>query len=401
MTDETDFANRFRAAVRSCERTVFWRMTRPADDLARLAAACDELGVDEWDGYGVARRGDRARDAGGRAARQARRALRAERHPGPAGRAPGLVRPVGESPGGAARPVPPRAPRGGRAPAAARPGVGVPHHRSAHAGRRRPRGGPRAARGRPHRAAVARRRLPAAVVGRPRRAVHGGPGGRRTAAPRRGAAVGVAAVLRPPARRDRGAVRQRLRVVLQGPRRPGRRVRRRRRGRGRRAAGVAQADGRHALHHDAVRRRRAARPARRAAADGGVRRLGAVAGRRRCRRGGCACTRPCRACARSRCTPTAWPTRSTSGCWTSCRRSAPCCAARSGRPTTRARSSPSWPATPPPPSTTPRSWPTGWPGWWAPEDRRPGPAGPKWPLGPESRGDSGPSGGNQGAAISR
>ena len=50
MTDETGFTDRFRAAVRSCGRTVFWRMTRPADDLARLAAACEELGIDEWDG---------------------------------------------------------------------------------------------------------------------------------------------------------------------------------------------------------------------------------------------------------------------------------------------------------------------------------------------------------------
>jgi threonine aldolase len=52
MTDETDFPDRFRAAARSCDRTVFWRLTRPADDLARLAAACTELGIDEWDGYG-------------------------------------------------------------------------------------------------------------------------------------------------------------------------------------------------------------------------------------------------------------------------------------------------------------------------------------------------------------
>ena len=51
MTDET-FAERFRAAVRSCDRTVFWRMTTPAADLARLARACEELGIDEWDRYG-------------------------------------------------------------------------------------------------------------------------------------------------------------------------------------------------------------------------------------------------------------------------------------------------------------------------------------------------------------
>ena len=44
MSDETDFADRFRAASRACDRTVFWRMTRPADDLARLAAACDGAG---------------------------------------------------------------------------------------------------------------------------------------------------------------------------------------------------------------------------------------------------------------------------------------------------------------------------------------------------------------------
>ena len=51
MTDET-FAERFRAAFRSCDRTVFWRMTSPGDDLARLAKACEELGIDQWDRYG-------------------------------------------------------------------------------------------------------------------------------------------------------------------------------------------------------------------------------------------------------------------------------------------------------------------------------------------------------------
>ena len=44
MTDETDFASRFRAAARSCERTVFWRKTRPADDLARLASPARSWG---------------------------------------------------------------------------------------------------------------------------------------------------------------------------------------------------------------------------------------------------------------------------------------------------------------------------------------------------------------------
>jgi threonine aldolase len=53
MTDEGTTLDRFRAASRACDRTVFWRLTRPADDLARLAAACVELGVDEWDGYGA------------------------------------------------------------------------------------------------------------------------------------------------------------------------------------------------------------------------------------------------------------------------------------------------------------------------------------------------------------
>ena len=77
---------------------------------------------------------------------------------------------------------------------------------------------------------------------------------------------------------------------------------------------------------------------------------------------GSASTRRCRACARSRCTPTAWPRRSTSGWSPSWRPSARCCAVRSGRPTTRGRSWPSWPATPRPPSTTPRWWPGGWAG---------------------------------------
>lgn len=53
MSDEPTFADRFRDASRACDRTVFWRMTRPSDDLARLAAACEELGIDEWDRYGT------------------------------------------------------------------------------------------------------------------------------------------------------------------------------------------------------------------------------------------------------------------------------------------------------------------------------------------------------------
>ena len=213
--------------------------------------------------------------------------------------------------------------------------------RAAHAGRGRPRGDPGPARRRPHRAAAAGRRLPAAVVGRPGRAVRGGPGARRTAAPRRGPPVGVPAVLRPPARRDRRPLRQRLRVLLQGPRRTGRCVRGRRRGRGRRAADVARPDGRHALRHDAVRPGCPARPARRAARGWGSTPTGRDRWRPRCRRAGCACTRRCPGRARSRSTPTAWPTRSTSGCSASWRPSAPSCAGRSARPTTRGRSSPS------------------------------------------------------------
>ena len=44
---------RFAAAVRASTSTAVWheRIT-PAESLARLATACDELGVDEWDGYG-------------------------------------------------------------------------------------------------------------------------------------------------------------------------------------------------------------------------------------------------------------------------------------------------------------------------------------------------------------
>jgi threonine aldolase len=48
----TDLEDQYRAATLGLERTVFWRRTRPADHFAALAAACADLGVDEWDMYG-------------------------------------------------------------------------------------------------------------------------------------------------------------------------------------------------------------------------------------------------------------------------------------------------------------------------------------------------------------
>ncbi|HEU5036579.1 MAG TPA: beta-eliminating lyase-related protein [Nocardioides sp.] len=49
----TDLEERLRAAVRACPRTVMPTPRRsPAEALAALAAAAEELGVDEWDQYG-------------------------------------------------------------------------------------------------------------------------------------------------------------------------------------------------------------------------------------------------------------------------------------------------------------------------------------------------------------
>ena len=103
-----------------------------------------------------------------------------------------------------------------------------------------PRAGGRAAPG----AAAARDRRPPALLGRPRRPGRVGPGAGRRDAPRRSPPLGVAALLRAAARRDRGTVRQRLRLVLQGARWDrGCRARGRRRA-GRRGARLAAAPGR-------------------------------------------------------------------------------------------------------------------------------------------------------------
>jgi len=49
----TELDDRLRDAVRACTDMVVWhRRTTPADALAALAAACEELGIDEWDRYG-------------------------------------------------------------------------------------------------------------------------------------------------------------------------------------------------------------------------------------------------------------------------------------------------------------------------------------------------------------
>jgi threonine aldolase len=54
VTDETTLSDRYRAAARAADRTVFWRRSTPAATLDHLARSCDELGIDEWDRYGGA-----------------------------------------------------------------------------------------------------------------------------------------------------------------------------------------------------------------------------------------------------------------------------------------------------------------------------------------------------------
>src|SRR6478735_8968501 len=48
-----DLEDRFRAAAVACHDTVVWHQRRgPAETLAMLAEATEELGIDEWDRYG-------------------------------------------------------------------------------------------------------------------------------------------------------------------------------------------------------------------------------------------------------------------------------------------------------------------------------------------------------------
>ena len=114
---------------------------------------------------------------------------------------------AGSTAGRDPRALPPAAARGRRAAAAARLPVRARLDRPRPPDRRRP----RPARGRPGRrtpgAAAARRRLPAARLGRPGRADDEGPRARGRRAHRRRADLGEPAVLRPAARRDRGARR--------------------------------------------------------------------------------------------------------------------------------------------------------------------------------------------------
>src|SRR4051794_24498128 len=50
--EERSLDDRLREAIRTCGRTVAWTERRtPAQELAEVAAACEELGV-EWDSYG-------------------------------------------------------------------------------------------------------------------------------------------------------------------------------------------------------------------------------------------------------------------------------------------------------------------------------------------------------------
>ena len=54
VTDETTLTERYQAAARAAQRTVFWRRSAPAATLEGLARACEELGIEEWDRYGGA-----------------------------------------------------------------------------------------------------------------------------------------------------------------------------------------------------------------------------------------------------------------------------------------------------------------------------------------------------------
>ena len=216
------------------------------------------------------RRAHRARRAAGRGApRQGGRRLPAERHDGPADRAPDLERPAWNPHRRVPPDMPSRAPRGARVRAPARP---------PRADRRRParadpaggpRGDPRADRRAPARAPAARDGRAPPGVGRPRRPGRVGAGARDRRASRRRAPLGGGAVLRAIARGGRGPLRQRLRLVLQGARGDGRggaRGRRRPRGRG---AHLAAPAGRQPRDHAPVRRlgrvgaRRAPRPSAR------------------------------------------------------------------------------------------------------------------------------------------
>ena len=157
-------------------------------------------------------------------------------------------RPLRLAPGGAARPVPPPPPRARRPAPPARASSSSP---SPPAARRRPptslAADRRPARRGAGRAAAARRRLPAADVGRARRAVRGGPRARRTAARRRRPDLGVGAALGHALAEIGRPRRLHVRLALQGPRRLQRRARRVPRGPRRRAARLAPADGRHDL----------------------------------------------------------------------------------------------------------------------------------------------------------
>jgi threonine aldolase len=49
----SDLDERFRSAALACDDTVVWHARRgPAETMALLAEAAEELGIDEWDRYG-------------------------------------------------------------------------------------------------------------------------------------------------------------------------------------------------------------------------------------------------------------------------------------------------------------------------------------------------------------
>ena len=217
---------RYRAAAKACETTVFWHAPRtPAEALRAVADDAEQLGLTEWDVY--AERGPVAEVErqvaellgkpavaffpSGVMAQQAALRVWTDRTHSKRVAIPDLSHLLKHEDDG------PRRLHGfefeflttGRETATAE-------------GLRAPGAG---ARRRPGRAAAARRGLSAADLGGARRAVRRGPGARRTPARRRRPDLGVAAVLRPAPRRDRRTVRQRLRLVLQGARGPLRRRR--------------------------------------------------------------------------------------------------------------------------------------------------------------------------------
>ena len=229
----------------------------------------------------------------GRAVRHRRRRVLPERHDGPAGRAPGLVRPGRDPPGRDAGHRAPARPRAGRAAAAARLRGRAPHHRPPRW--RPPRTSPRSPAGWAPYSSSCRCGTPGCALPTWEELT-----ALSAAARERGVALHVDGARiwesQPfydrPLHRDRGAGRQHVRLVLQGTRWAGRR----RPGRARTTSSTRRRLWRSRMGGTIFRSTPEAvaapgRPARPAAADGGVPGVGAGAGRRSCRRSGSPRTR--------------------------------------------------------------------------------------------------------------